>query len=96
MLLFTLVLLSQILSVDAERLEGVDGQEHIANICLLVLINSFNKVKKTTTGCEKERTYLIVWKRECIHKLNLDETASSNSAERNFHTPLWNKDVHFG
>lgn len=36
MLLFTLVLLSQILSVDAEQLEGVDGQKHIANIRLLV------------------------------------------------------------
>lgn len=53
MLFFTLVLLSQILSVNAERLEGVDGQEHIANIHLLVLINHFNKIKKTTE-CERE------------------------------------------
>jgi len=43
-LLFTLVLLSQILSVDAEKLEGVDGQKHIANIRLLVSLNVLIKL----------------------------------------------------
>lgn len=33
-LLFALVLLSQLLRVDVKRLEGVNGQQHVSNVSL--------------------------------------------------------------